>query len=68
VSIKVRFQGFQTFTRDKTHTGWVDDLSVIQDYVLLLFKEFVGDRRRIRLVGVKVSDLKPIEGKQAKLG
>ncbi len=68
VSIKVRFQGFQTFTRDKTHTGWVDDLSVIQDYVRLLFKEFVGDRRRIRLVGVKVSDLKPIEGKQAKLG
>src|SRR6058998_3910423 len=68
VSIKVRFEGFQTFTRDKTHTGYVDDLSVIQDYVRLLFQEFAGDRRRIRLVGVKVSDLKPVEGKQAKLG
>ena len=68
VSIKVRFQGFQTFTRDKTHTGYVDDLSVIQDYVRLLFQEFVGDRRKIRLVGVKVSDLKPVQGKQAKLG
>jgi len=68
VSIKVRFQGFQTFTRDKTHTGYVDDLSVIQDYVRLLFQEFAKDKRRIRLVGVKVHDLKPAEGKQAKLG
>ncbi len=68
VSIKVRFEGFQTFTRDKTHTGWVDDLSVIQDYVRLLFQEFAGDKRRIRLVGVKVSDLRPVVGKQTKLG
>jgi len=68
VSIKIRFEGFQTFTRDKTHTGFVDDLSVIQDYVRLLFQEFASNRKRIRLVGVKVSDLKPVEGKQTKLG
>ena len=68
VSIKVRFEGFQTFTRDKTHTAYVDDLSVIQEYVELLFREFARDRRKIRLIGVKVSDLKPGAGKQAKLG
>jgi DNA polymerase IV (archaeal DinB-like DNA polymerase) len=68
VSIKIRFQGFQTFTRDKTHTGYGDDLSVIQDYVKLLFREFENDRRKVRLIGVKVSDLKPARGKQAKLG
>jgi DNA polymerase IV (archaeal DinB-like DNA polymerase) len=68
VSIKVRFEGFVTFTRDKTHTGYVDDLGVIQDYVALLFREFEKDRRRVRLVGVRVSDLKPAKGKQAKLG
>jgi DNA polymerase IV (DinB-like DNA polymerase) len=68
VSIKVRFEGFQTFTRDKTHTGYVDDLSVVQEYVELLFREFARDRRKIRLIGVKVSDLKPSAGKQAKLG
>src|SRR5437867_1865039 len=68
VSIKVRFEGFQTFTRDKTHTGYVDDLDVIREYVHHLFREFEKDRRRIRLVGAKLSDLKPAEGKQARLG
>jgi DNA polymerase IV (DinB-like DNA polymerase) len=28
VGIKVRFEGFQTFTREKTHTGYVDDQDV----------------------------------------
>jgi len=68
VSIKVRFEGFQTFTRDKTHTGYVDDQDVVREYVALLFREFEKNRRRIRLVGVKLSDLKPAEGKQTRLG
>ena len=67
VSIKVRFEGFVTFTRDKTHTGYVDDLGVIHEYVTLLFREFEKDKRKMRLVGVKLSDLKPAEGKQARL-
>jgi len=68
VSIKVRFEGFQTFTRDKTHTGYVDDQDVVREYAHHLFREFEKDRRRIRLVGVKLSDLKPAEGKQVRLG
>jgi DNA polymerase IV (DinB-like DNA polymerase) len=67
VGIKVRFEGFVTFTREKTHTGYVDDLGVIQEYVTLLFREFEKDRRKMRLVGVRLSDLKPAEGKQVRL-
>ncbi len=67
VGIKVRFEGFVTFTREKTHTGYVDDLGVIREYVKLLFREFEKDRRKMRLVGVRLSDLKPAEGKQIKL-
>jgi len=67
VGIKVRFEGFVTFTREKTHTGYVDDLGVIREYVKLLFREFEKDRRKMRLVGVRLSDLKPAEGKQVKL-
>jgi DNA polymerase IV (DinB-like DNA polymerase) len=67
VGIKVRFEGFVTFTREKTHTGYVDDLGVIREYVTLLFREFEKDRRRMRLVGVRLSDLKPAEGKQVRL-
>lgn len=68
VAIKVRFEGFVTFTREKTHTGYVDDLGLILEYVTLLFREFEKDRRKMRLVGVKLSDLKPAEGKQIRLG
>ena len=67
VGIKVRFEGFVTFTREKTHTGYLDDLGVIQEYVTLLFREFEKDRRKMRLVGVRLSDLKPAEGKQVRL-
>jgi len=67
VGIKVRFEGFVTFTREKTHTGYVDDIGVILEYVTQLFREFEKDRRRMRLVGVRLSDLKPAEGKQERL-
>src|SRR5947208_15209560 len=68
VGIKVRFEGFQTFTREKTHTGYVDDQDVIREYVNSLFREFEKDRRRIRLVGARLSDLKPAQGRQTRLG
>ncbi len=68
VGIKVRFEHFITFTREKTHTGYVDDLDVVREYVRLLFREFEADRRKIRLVGVRLSDLKPAQGQQARLG
>jgi DNA polymerase IV (archaeal DinB-like DNA polymerase) len=67
VGMKIRFEGFQTFTREKTHTGYVDDQSVIHDFVHGLFREFEKDRRRIRLIGARLSDLKPAEGHQAHL-
>jgi len=68
VGIKVRFEGFQTFTREKTHTGYVDDQDVVREYVKSLFREFEKDKRRIRLVGARLSDLKPVEGRQTRLG
>ncbi len=68
VGIKVRFEGFQTFTREKTHTGYVDDQDVVREFVKSLFREFEKDKRRIRLVGARLSDLKPAEGRQTRLG
>ena len=67
VGIKVRFEGFQTFTREKTHTGFVDDKGVVGEYTRSLFREFERDSRKVRLIGVRLSDLKPAEGKQVKL-
>lgn len=67
IGIKVRFEGFQTFTREKTHTGYVDDPLVVRDYVKGLYREFEKNPRKIRLVGVRLSDLKLAKGKQATL-
>jgi DNA polymerase IV (DinB-like DNA polymerase) len=68
VGIKVRFEGFDTFTREKTHTGYIDDKRVVEEYMKLLFREFEKDPRKFRLVGVRLSDLKPGEGRQVRLG
>lgn len=67
IGIKVRFEGFATFTREKTHAGYVDDVGVVEEYVKLLFREFERDLRKFRLVGVRLSDLRPSEGRQVKL-
>lgn len=67
VGIKVRFEGFATFTREKSHTGFVDDVGVVGEYVRLLFREFEQDSRKFRLVGVRLSGLRPSEGRQVKL-
>lgn len=67
IGIKIRFEGFQTFTREKTHTGYVDDRLVVDDYVKNLFREFEQKPRKIRLVGVRLSDLRPAKGKQGTL-
>src|SRR5207249_12092383 len=39
VGMKIRFEVFQTFTREKTHTGYVDELDVIGEYVGFLFRD-----------------------------
>jgi DNA polymerase-4 len=69
IGIKIRFgEGFETFTREKTHTGYVDDQPVVRDYVNQLYREFETRKGRVRLVGVRLSDLKPRQGRQATLG
>src|SRR5712664_3109540 len=67
VGVKVRLEGFQTFTREKSHTGYVDDKNVIDEYVKLLFREFENDPRKVRLVGVRLSGLRPSQGRQSRL-
>ncbi len=67
VGIKVRFEGFQTFTREKSHTGHVSDGKLVDEYSKLLFREFENNPKRIRLVGVRLSGFHKSEGQQTKL-
>src|SRR3989442_14521985 len=59
VGVKVRLERFQTFTREKTHTGYVDDKNLINEYVNLQFRKFENNRRNDRLVHVPISGHHP---------
>jgi DNA polymerase IV (DinB-like DNA polymerase) len=58
VGIKIRFKGFQTFTREATLTGFTDGEETLRHEARLLLKEFEYKKRPVRLIGVRVSHLK----------
>ena len=64
VGIKVRLEDFTTFTRAKSHARYTNEKGVMQDYMRALFSEFEASRKRIRLVGVRVSNLKAADKAQ----
>lgn len=57
VTLKIRLEGFETFTRSKTLDRAVNDMFSIRDTSLDLFRRFDRGGKRVRLVGVKISNL-----------
>jgi DNA polymerase-4 len=60
VGIKIRFADFRTVTRVRTLSAWVDSTTAIYDAAADLFRGLLLDRPRIRLVGVKCENLRPV--------
>ena len=58
VGVKIRFRGFQTFTREATLTGFTDGEETLRHEARVMLKEFEHEGRPVRLVGVRVSQLK----------
>jgi len=58
VGIKLRFEDFSTFTRAKSRNDYTQSLEVVRNSVRSLFSEFENDPRKIRLVGVRLSNLR----------
>ena len=56
--IKVRFQGFETHTREKSLVGFTDSEDALQGIVEALLTEFEEEGRPVRLVGVRVADMR----------
>ncbi len=57
IGIKVRFEGFQTFLRERTLASHVLDEAVLDQVVRDLVKEFESRGRKVRLLGVRVTGL-----------
>lgn len=67
ISIKIRFQGFQTYTRSHSLRTHIADEKTINDTALNLLSEFTSEpgavfTKPVRLIGVKVSSLKSSAG------
>jgi DNA polymerase IV (archaeal DinB-like DNA polymerase) len=56
--IKIRFRGFETHTREKTLVSHTDSEGPLLETVERLLDEFESKGKPIRLVGVRVADIK----------
>lgn len=63
VTLKIRFVGFETYTRSKTLRFSSSSKELIADEILALLVEFKSHGKKVRLIGVRVSSL---EKRQAK--
>jgi DNA polymerase IV (DinB-like DNA polymerase) len=61
--IKIRFQGFETHTREKTLVSHTDSEETLLETVEKLLDEFESKGKPVRLVGVRVADIqRPTSG------
>jgi len=67
IGIKLRFEDFSTFTRAKSRNDYTNGLEIVRDSARSLFSEFEKDPRKIRLVGVRVSNLRRTDSSQETL-
>ncbi|MFX1279510.1 MAG: DNA polymerase IV [Promethearchaeota archaeon] len=57
ISLKIRFEGYRTYTRAKTLPFHIQDKQRVIEVVLDLLKEFTRSMKKVRLVGIKLSNL-----------
>jgi len=65
--IKIRFKGFETHTREKTLTSHSESEQMLQETVSSLLDEFERTKKPVRLIGIRVADLKPTTSKTSSL-
>ncbi len=58
VGIKIRFRGFETHTRESRLATYSNDRKVVEREALTLLRQFRDKKLPIRLVGLKISELK----------
>lgn len=58
VGIKVRFRHFETHTRENSLPNYTDQRDMLLQETKNLFREFEKDERKIRLIGLRVSNVR----------
>lgn len=57
ITLKIRHEGFETYTRSKTLPFHIQDEKNVLNIILELYKEFSNAKKKVRLLGIKLSNL-----------
>ncbi len=60
ITVKVRYQHFDTYTRARSLSFPTDDLEILRNNAKRLISPFLRGNKKVRLIGVRVSSLIPI--------
>jgi len=58
ITLKIRFEGFQTYTRSYSMKSYIRNRKKVLKVILQLMREFRNNEKKVRLVGIKLSNLK----------
>ena len=61
ITLKIRLEGFETYTRSKTLDYAVNSMSTVRDEATGLFRLFEREDKKVRLIGIGVSNLEKWE-------
>ncbi|MHA1689782.1 MAG: DNA polymerase IV [Promethearchaeota archaeon] len=56
ITLKIRFSDFRTFVRSKTFRYPIQGSSLIMKTILELYEEFSNQKKKVRLIGIKLSN------------
>ena len=57
VSLKIRFEGFITYTRSKSFTHHIQDKNQVLKVIIELLNQFSSMEKKVRLIGIRLSNL-----------
>ncbi len=67
ITLKIRFEDFETHTRSQTLSDYVNDAESLRTIAVQLFRRERRRQKKVRLVGIGVSNLNTLGGEQLNL-
>ncbi len=64
VGIRVRFEDFETHTREKTLSEPTTDINLMKATARQLLQQFFSDSRKVRQVGIRLAQLEEVDRRQ----
>lgn len=67
LTLKIRLEDFQTFTRQRKLADYTNDAALMREIALEIFRKFDRQEKKVRLIGIGMSQLNNAGGEQMSL-